>query len=509
MKMPNARQISEEQQDIFEDAPISGSILVSGPPGTGKTVIAFLRAQALSRKKIPTVVLMYNRVLRRYTENVASEIGGEVKSKTMHSWLPEWWKSHQIEREVEESESMLADKSEKVFLLSPFADKDEVKMVGGHWDGAVKKWYVFRTDYELTPEKYAKWPECVPTAQSKTDDRIYLKSSFEEKGAVKEAGARYDPRKKSWWITKAQLENSRENFDRWLGFCGKFDPPEVKKWHYDWDKMLDQYLDLDDEQCIDWGHLIIDEAQDFSPEMFKFLRAAGRCMDSGGITILADENQRLYEGQNSSLEDIRSSLKIKQGREFCLTQNFRNTKPIALLAKYFYVGLPTGMPEIPEKSGSTPKLIAVSHKQKQVEYINNYLKFRGAQEVAIVVDSEADRNYYLGELTDDLLNYKVQSYSSSNARTSELLSFDKQGVITILNRRSCKGLEFDTVFIPELQNFSYSDTELTVFQMNMYVMCSRARSELILMYLKDGTNKAPILAHLPSESLRLMDYREL
>lgn len=28
MRMPNARQISEEQQDIFEDAPIDGSILV-------------------------------------------------------------------------------------------------------------------------------------------------------------------------------------------------------------------------------------------------------------------------------------------------------------------------------------------------------------------------------------------------------------------------------------------------------------------------------------------------
>lgn len=509
MRMPNVRQISEEQQDVFEDAPITGNILVSGPPGTGKTVIAFLRAQALSRKKIPAVVLMYNRVLRRYTENVAAEIDGEVNSKTMHSWLPEWWKSHQIEREIEESESMFASKSEKVFLLSPFADKDEVKATGSRWDGTVKKWYVFRTDYELTPEKYVKWPEFVPTAQSESDNRIYLKSRFEEKDAVKAAGARYDPKKKTWWITKSQLDSNRENFEEWLGFGGKFDPPEVKKWSYDWEKMLDQYLDLDDEQCVDWGHLIIDEAQDFSPDMFKFLRAAGRSMDSGGITILADENQRLHEGQNSSLEEIRSTLKIKQDREFCLTQNFRNTKPIALLAKYFYVGLATGMPETPEKAGSVPKFIAVSQKQKQVEYIHNYLKFRGAQEVAVVVDSETDRNYYLDKLTVELSDYTVQSYSSSNARSSESLAFDKQGVITILNRRSIKGLEFDTVFIPELQNFSYSDIELTTFQMNMYVMCSRARSELVLMYLKDGTNKAPILEHLPSESSGLMEYREL
>lgn len=509
MRMPNARQISEEQQDVFEDAPIIGNVLVSGPPGTGKTVIAFLRAQALAKKKTEVTVLMYNRVLRRYTENVAREIEGNVVSKTMHSWLPEWWRKHQIIQESEIGFIVEPPKPSKVYLNSPFSDKEEVKSVGGRWDGKVKKWYVSREAYELEPIKFMKWPEFVSPEQPPNADKIYLQCTFDEKEQVKSAGARYDPAERKWWVTQEQVNQTPEKFQKWIDPRFNFEPPELERWIYDWETMLDQYTELDEEVVIDWGHLIIDEAQDFSPETFKFLRGAGRSMEHGGITILADENQRLQEGHNSSLEDIRHNLKIKADREFRLTKNFRNTKPIAELAKHFYTGLSTGVPESPDKSGGLPKFISVKEQEKQVEYIRNYLQFRGAQEVAVIVDSDADREFYLDKLSELLPTYHVQHYSSSKPLSSEELKFDTQGVITILNRRSCKGLEFDTVFVPDLQNFSFNDSDLTTFNMNMYVMCSRARSELVLMYVKEGVSQAPVLKHLPSASSGLMEYREL
>jgi DNA helicase-2/ATP-dependent DNA helicase PcrA len=49
--MPNSREISDEQEEIYMDAPMDGVVMVAGPPGTGKTVIAFLRAQALNKRK--------------------------------------------------------------------------------------------------------------------------------------------------------------------------------------------------------------------------------------------------------------------------------------------------------------------------------------------------------------------------------------------------------------------------------------------------------------------------
>ncbi|MUJ28080.1 AAA family ATPase [Aliivibrio fischeri] len=509
MRMPNARQISEEQQDVFEDAPITGNVLVTGPPGTGKTVIAFLRAQALSKKSTSVTVLMYNRVLRRYTENVAKDIQGEVTSKTMHSWFPDWWKKHRIVRE-EDTITELGQKSQKVYLNSPYSEKDEVKATGARWDRKQGKWYISRDIYEADLTKFAKWPEFIPIQQKKNNvDRVYLKSTFEERHELKEAGARYEPTEKKWWVTQEQLNSFPDKFEKWLGFGCKYDPPEIKKWQYDWEAMLDQYLELPDKDVFDWGHLIIDEAQDFSPDMFKFLRSVGRCMDNGGITILADENQRLYEGQNSSLDEIRRNLKVKQEQEFKLTINFRNTRPIALMAKHFYVGLPSGIPDIPEKTGGRPKLVATQDQLSQVKFIKNFLQLRGAQEVGIIVDSEIDKDFYLDKLRNALPNYRVQHYSSSEPKTSESLIFDTQGIITILNRRSCKGLEFDTVFIPDLQNFSFNDTDLITFNMNMYVMCSRARSELVLMYVKDEFIQAPILKHLPTETSGLMEYRDL
>ena len=89
MRLPNTRQISDEQTAVYLDAPLDGSTLVTGPPGTGKTVIAYLRAHTLANQKKPVTVLMYNRVLSRYTSNAG--VSG-VQSNTLISWTWKWWK---------------------------------------------------------------------------------------------------------------------------------------------------------------------------------------------------------------------------------------------------------------------------------------------------------------------------------------------------------------------------------------------------------------------------------
>lgn len=449
MRMPNSRQISEEQMDIFEEAPIDGNILVSGPPGTGKTVIAFFRAQILARKEQRVVVLMYNRVLRQYTENVAKQTDGNVASKTMYSWLPAWWRAHKIPRV---QGTIVLDEG-NVYVNCPFEEKDELKKLGGRW--AAYRWNQFTH------------------------------------------------RKGMWYVTEKQYQENPESYSRWSGAC--YDPPELARWKYNWEEMIDQYLELEESECQDWGHLIIDEAQDFEPGTYKFLRFASKQLDNGGLTILADENQRLEESHNSSLQDIRDALKIKANREFRLTENFRNTKQIAKVAEYFYVGLETGKPTLPEKEGSKPRLISTKTVEQQVAYIANYLKNRGALEVGIIVDNDDDRQFFEEALDKKLSGYTVQSYTSKDYRRSENLTFDKQGVITLLHRKSCKGLEFDAVFIPQLQNFAIEDTDVTTFKMNMYVMCSRARTDLT--FLCCGHN-AELFEIFPSKKSELIDYRE-
>ena len=130
MRLPNSKDMSAEQKNIYLKAPLHGSILVTGPPGTGKTVIAFMRADTFARKKQRVTVAMYNRVLQTYTKNALPSSGVDVK--TLHSWVWNWWKSLKIPPDPE--------KAERFDLDCPFSDKDLAKSLGARWDGKKKKW---------------------------------------------------------------------------------------------------------------------------------------------------------------------------------------------------------------------------------------------------------------------------------------------------------------------------------------------------------------------------------
>ena len=76
MRFPSFTDLDREQRAIYSGAPLGESILVMGPPGTGKTVMAFHRAERLktmaTSKKAETArprVIMYNKVLATYSSD--------------------------------------------------------------------------------------------------------------------------------------------------------------------------------------------------------------------------------------------------------------------------------------------------------------------------------------------------------------------------------------------------------------------------------------------------------
>jgi len=388
MRQVNSTDLSDEQEDILLDAPLNDVVLITGPPGSGKTVMAFHRGEYLSRKHEVVNLMMYNKVLKKFSDNATEDV--KIRVSTMHAWMWNWWRA-------------------------------------------------------LTNKKI----------------------------------------------------------------------PELEPWQPDWNLMLDTLLQkkLDDDldfDKLDWRHLIIDEAQDFSPSRMTFLNQIRSVFfqsdSSPSLTLLADENQRIGD-DNSTIEQIKSSFSIDNSKNcFKLTKNYRNTDEINTFIEFFYVGLESGKTKPSGKKGDKPELVITDNFTRIIEHISRYSKMYQNHEIGIIVPTNRERSKYYDALSEVLNeNFNVQTYSSgSKVYTAETLQFDREGTITVLNRASCKGLEFDAVFLPELSRMPIDDANLDTFKMNMYVMCSRARTHLTLFV--DDKN-SPVLNHLPSSNLDILEYK--
>lgn len=389
MRFPKLTELDKDQSAIYNGAPPEGSVLIVGPPGTGKSVIAFHRAHVLQQLKRKPRVIMYNKVLARYVSN-RGNVASMVKVSTLHSWAYGWWNRITSSRDE----------------APPFVDGDK-----------------FTHDWTAI-----------------------------QVAAVKQAMARSGA------------------------------------------------------QVVNWGHLVVDEGQDFPPAMYACLQLTMNVANTAGaqpklaVTVLADENQRLTPSKNSTIDEIRKNLglHVNDRSVFSLRKNYRNTREVAAFAASFYVGLPTGKPAIPTRAGDLPVVSVVGGDTHGkflntcAEKIARYAKLRRTEEVGVLVMRDSARQSIFNRLNAKLRGetIEVQSYSRSDEElTADALAFDKPGHVTVLNAASAKGLEFDAVFIVDPGVMMSTGSADMNVKMTMYVLCSRARSFLNVMLLDDDNAK--------------------
>ncbi|WP_338578683.1 zincin-like metallopeptidase domain-containing protein (plasmid) [Brevundimonas olei] len=97
---------------------------------------------------------------------------------------------------------------EKIAISVPFREKDEAKRLGAKWDKTDKTWFI-PEGTAIAP--FAKWtegrdaaeveksaPEIDPAAIAA--ERLNISVPFEEKGAARELGAKWDKTDKTWFI---------------------------------------------------------------------------------------------------------------------------------------------------------------------------------------------------------------------------------------------------------------------------------------------------------------------
>ena len=263
--------------------------------------------------------------------------------------------------------------------------------------------------------------------------------------------------------------------------------PNVTRYVPDWDRVLDR---LAEEEFTQVDHVLIDEGQDFNPLFFRVMRKVAR-----NLMVFADENQRLTE-QNSTLEDIRKNLRLQPGQVRHLTRNYRNSRPIAEFAAQFYSGMRTGIPDLPDRVGDKPSVLLKRDTNSMVGVIERAVANNPGASIGVFLPSVSLVRSYFNRLNARQPG-RVQMYESGAGHQMDFAG--KQ--ITILAYPSAKGLEFDRVYLPELQT-QRTDANPDSTKMKFYVLCSRAREHLVLA---TADNAIPhLMAHVPA---RLFEQR--
>lgn len=388
-KLPDIDDLTKEQDAII-DLPLEGQHLIVGGPGTGKSVVALMRARRLAREQQQYVCLAYNRTLLKSNEQL---FGEGLCSQQWESW----------------------------FMKTYFS------LIGSR----------------------------VPR--------------------IKPKNGGYPP---------IDWSNVSHNIIDYI------------------DQEPESDTAKDDEATeLSKDTLIIDEGQDMPPSFYSSLVE----LSFENFFVVADQNQQINEGC-SRIKDLRAVMVLEPEDVFELTINWRNSYEIAVFSRHFFTDEATPAPNLPDPNtratGDLPTLYnyRANNFAAIVERILIQAKDYDHKLIGIICPNNTVLEAYLAKLTEKKnSNTAYQDIPIGYYNNGQPVSIDfGQGGIFILNAHSCKGLEFDTVFLADIDEH-YAPSNTDVLKKRFYVMASRAREKLFLLR-KSGSDTKTIDDILPNDN---------
>ncbi len=213
-------------------------------------------------------------------------------------------------------------------------------------------------------------------------------------------------------------------------------------------------------------HIVVDEAQDYSPFQFEFLK---RLFPAARMTVLGDFNQAIFAHSSEKVDfNFLTGLYGPDETEMInLVRSYRSTKPIIEFTRSL---VPNGEKIIPfERNGERPVLTQLSdHSELHDTIISKVEVLRGLgyHSIAIICKS-ADESKRAFEALSDIHELKLLKSNS--------LEYE-QGVVVVPSYLS-KGIEFDAVIIYDASENTYDDESVRRL---FYTACTRAMHELQL-----------------------------
>jgi len=142
-----------------------------------------------------------------------------------------------------------------------------------------------------------------------------------------------------------------------------------------------------------------------------------------------------------------------------------------------------------------PRLIRFPRRIEMVEFIARTLENLGGT-IGVIVCRNDTGESIRRKLFTRLPGRRIDAYSSTEQNEDSIALFEPG--ITILNKQSAKGQEFDAVFILELEELIPCQDD--IMRRVMYMLCARARDHLFLVH-GPGALSSVADAALPSAKL--------
>ena len=449
------RPVGRQREVLY--LPAHGHTVVLGTAGSGKTTLAILRSLYLSAPSTAhagrTLLVTFNKCLVTYMEHLAGTMRHTVDVRNYHHFARGYLGS----RNKLPWGSICNPNERRRFIES--AERD-ARNAGA------------RSSISQRPTKF-------------------LDEEFQwiQRHGIQSAADYVDAERtgRSTRIRKADRADLFDLYERYLERRRQADKM------YDWDDLASAVRrELADDQSVRlYRHVVIDEGQDFSPEMLRSLASA--IPGNGSLTFFGDIAQQIY-GHRMSWRNAGLSAR----RLWRFEENYRNTKQIARLAlalaatPQFQDDSDLVAPTAPAADGPLPILSQQPDKLRECELLaSRAADLARTGTVAILLRTWEQ---------EEALPKNLRSRATRLRRDLDV--WPNGPGLFYGTYHASKGLEFDTVFMPFLSDerwphppdVEYLGPEEAAARDSrlLYVGITRARSTLVLTYTGQPTALLPM-----------------
>jgi superfamily I DNA/RNA helicase len=430
LNLPQYTQLDDDQKKVYT-LPLSGRNVISGPPGTGKSVIAIHRAAAMAKKgKLPTI-LMFNKMLQLWTAKALEEAGKmadlkgsaieKLESKTTEAWFKQWFSETFGVAAPTVEVKVLPSKQMRTKFAKTCKICNRPTTVGVDWAVA----YPGKEGFHAVHEP------CLERLNTKMSKDAYKAVDFQA--------------------------------------CVQVAEPHME-------------AALEKASGID---VLIDEGQDLPNSAYLLLSEFCE-----SLTVYLDSAQTVTENKSTE-EEISEILEVADDRRQILKKNYRNGREVHQLAEKFrprhLVVAETPKRECSDK----PKLIGFNSQDAESTWVATLGKNYANLSLGVFVRTKKRRDFLAHALSIQGVAFQVYNPDAYDPDVREE-SFDpcRKG-ITLATQNNAKGLEFDIVVAAGMDEWPSKIQDWLFGQ--FYVLITRSRDRLYLSYVGKSKNDLPLM----------------